>query len=95
MYCVLSFRVTYLFAFRCSGVDAMGGGLKGINREKRKDDTSLNICKGPPSLEEAWKPAAVSSVASDNYGSKCNNEIVTETDESDDGSVKPSSPSGM
>ena len=38
---------------------------------------------------------AVRSVAIDNYGSECDNEIVTETDESNDGSVKPSSPSGM
>ena len=55
----------------------------------------LNSCKGPPSLEEAWKLAAVSSVANDNAGSGCNNEIVTETEDSNNGSVKPYSPSGM
>ena len=38
----------------------------------------LNSFKGPPSLEEAWNPDALNSVASDNYGSECNNEIVTE-----------------
>ena len=37
----------------------------------------------------------VGSVASDNSGSEYNNKIVTETEDSDDGSVKPSSPSGM
>ena len=37
----------------------------------------LNNCKGPTSLEEARKPAAVISVASDNSGSECNNKIVT------------------
>ena len=37
----------------------------------------LNICKGPPSLEEAWKSAIVRSVASDNAGRECNKEIVT------------------
>ena len=95
MYCVLSFRVTCLFAFDCSCVDAMCGGLKGINHDKRKYDTSLNSCKGPPLLEEAWKPAAVSSVVSDNADIECKNEIVTDTDDSNDGSVKLSPPSGM
>ena len=37
----------------------------------------------------------MSSVVSDNSGSEFKNDIVTETDDSDDGSVKPSSPSGM
>ena len=69
VYCVLLFIIYYLFAFCCSGVDDIGGGLERINYNKRKYDTILNICKGPPSLEEAWKPAAVISVASDNYGS--------------------------
>ena len=36
MYCVLSLRVNYIFSFRCSDVDAMGGGLKGINSDKIK-----------------------------------------------------------
>ena len=54
MYCVLSFRVNYLFAFNCSGVDTTGGGFKVINNDKRKYDTSLNICKVPPSLDETW-----------------------------------------
>ena len=85
MYCVLSFRVTYLFDFCCFGVDDMGGGLKGINHYKRKYYTSLNTCKGPPSLEDEWKPAAARNLASDNSGSEFNNNIVTETD----------SPSGM
>ena len=49
----------------------------------------MNSCKFPPSLEEAWKPNSVISVARDNVGSECNNEIVTETEESDDGSAKP------
>ena len=55
----------------------------------------LNICESPPSFEEAWKPAAVIIVASDNSVIGCNNGIVTETEESNDGSVKPYSPSGM
>ena len=38
--------------------------------------------------------AAVSSVESGNYDSECNNNIVIETEDSDDGSVKSSSPSG-
>ena len=42
-------------------------------------------------MEEAWKPDPVKSVASDNDGSECNNYIVTDMDESDDGSVNPSS----
>ena len=46
-------------------------------------------------MEEACKPDAVSSVASDNARSECNNDIVTETYESDDVSVKPSLPWDM
>ena len=95
MYCVLSFRVDYLFSFHCSGVDAMGGGLKGVDHDKRKYDKSLNSCKVPPSLEKAWNPDAVSSVTSDNSCSEWNNEIGIDMDESYGGSVKPSSPSGV
>ena len=43
VYRVLSFRVTCLFSFHCSGVDAMIGGLKGIDHHKRKYYTRLNI----------------------------------------------------
>ena len=95
VYCVLSLRVTCLFNFHYAGVEDMVGGLKGNNQDKRKDDKSMNICKGPQLWDEAWKPSTVSSVASDDDGSKCINEIVTETDESDDGSVKSVPPSGM
>ena len=95
MYCVLSFRVNCLFAFNCSGVDDMGGYLKGINQETIQNGTNMNSFKGPSSLEEARKLAAVISAASDNSGSECNNEIVTETDEYNEGSVKPSPPSAM
>ena len=42
--------VTFLFAFNCSAVDAMGGFLGGINQDKKKYDTSLNSCKDPPLL---------------------------------------------
>ena len=73
----------------------MGGGLKGIYHDKINFDTSMNSCKGPPSLEEAWNPDAVISVVSYNYGSECNKDIVKYMDDSDDGNVKPSSPSGM
>ena len=86
--------LVYLF-FHYSGIDAMGRGLKGINHDRRKFYTSLNRCKGPPSLGESLNTATVISVASDNYGSEFNNDIVTETEESDDGSAKLSSPSGM
>ena len=92
--CVLAFRVTCLFSFRCSGVDA-GVCLKQIHHGNIKYDKTLDICKFPPSLEEAWELAAVSSLTSDNVGSECKNEIVTDMDESDDGGVKPSSPSVM
>ena len=94
--CVISgARVTYLFAFHYYGVDAMRWGLKEINQDKGKYDRSMNICKGPTSLEEACNPAAMSSAESDNNISEWKNGIVTETDDSDDGSVKPSPPSGM
>ena len=39
--------------------------------------------------------STVRYVASDNASSECNNNIVTETKDSDNVSVKPSSPSGM
>ena len=55
----------------------------------------LNICKIPTSLEETQNMATVRCVASDNASSECNNNIVTETKDSDNISVKPSSPSGM
>ena len=93
MYCVLSSRVAYLFYFYCYGVDVMDIILKRINHDERKYDTSLNICIVPTPLEEAWNLAAVSIVASDNYGSEYNNEVLKETDNSNYGSVKPSSPS--
>ena len=93
--CVLSLRVTCLFSFRCSDVDAVGVCLKDIHRGNIKDDTTLDICKFLPPLEKAWNLAAVSSLTSDNVGSECNNEIVTDMDDSDDGSLKPSSPSVM
>ena len=37
----------------------------------------------------------MSSVSSDNSSSECRNDILTETDVSNEGNVKPSSPSGM
>ena len=55
----------------------------------------LNSCKGSPLLEGSWKPAAVRSVASDNSVNEYNKDIVTEMEESNYGSVEPSSPSGM
>ena len=84
MYCVLSFRVTCLFAFRFPGVYDVGGCLKGTNHDKRRDDTSMNICKGPPLLEESRTIDSISSEESDNNDSKCNIKIVTETNESND-----------
>ena len=48
----------------------MGGGLKGINQDKRRYDTSMNIYKVPPSSEGEWNPASVRSVSSDNSGSE-------------------------
>ena len=95
VYFVLLFRVNSLFDFNYFVVDAMGGVLKGINQDNRNYDTSMNSFKGPSLLDEALKPAAVSSVTSDNSISERNNDIVTETDGFDDGSVKPYSPSGI
>ena len=58
--------VTFLFTFCYAGVYAMGGGLKGIYQDKRKDDTIMDSCKGPPSLQESWNPYSVRIVAIDN-----------------------------
>ena len=77
----LSFMVTYLFGLHCSGVYTMGGGLKKINHGKIKDNTNMNSCKFPPSLEEVWKPASVSGASSDNPISDCNSDIVIDADE--------------
>ena len=55
----------------------------------------LNIYKVNPLVEEARNLDVVISVPSDNYFSECNNNIVTETEESNDGSLKPSPPSDM
>ena len=73
----------------------MGRGLKGINYYRRNDDKSINSCKVPPSSEEVLNTYAVITVESDNSVSECNNDIVTEMDDSDDVSVKPYSPSSM
>ena len=69
--------------------------MEGINQDMRKYDKSLSICKALPSLEEDWNPSNIISVASDIYGSECNSDIVTETDEYNDGSMKPFPPSDM
>ena len=53
----------------------------------------LNIYKAPSSLKEAWNPAAVSIVSSDNTGSEYDKNIVRGVEGSDDGTVKPYSPS--
>ena len=63
-------------------MDAMCGGLKGINKDNRKYDTSLNSFKGHPSLEESCNPDSLISLVGDNAVSEFKNEIVTETDES-------------
>ena len=55
----------------------------------------MNSSKLTLSLEETWNNSSFSSVASDNAGSECNNKFFAETDGFDNGSVKPSSPSGM
>ena len=44
-------------------------------------------------MEEAWKPDAVISVAGDNSDFEFKNYIVTDIYESDDGIVRPYSPS--
>ena len=44
----------------------------------------LNSCKCSPPLEEARKMDSVSSATSDNSGSERNNEIMTETEDSND-----------
>ena len=73
----------------------MGRGLKGIHQDKIKYDTHMNICKFPPSLKEAQKPDSVISAERENYGSERKNGIVTDMNESNYGSVKISSLSGM
>ena len=52
----------------------------------------INRCKIPPSLDEEWKTAAVISVPSDKVDSEFNSDTVTDTEESEDGGVKPYSP---
>ena len=65
------------------------------NSLQEKYNTSMNISKGPPSLEDAQKPDSLISMASKNTGSEYNNKIVTETDEFNDRSVKPYSHSDI
>ena len=76
-------------------VQSYGWRFGKIKQDRRKYETSLNSCKSPTSLEESWKPSDMISVASDNYGSECNNDIVTDMNECNDGSVKLSLPSDM
>ena len=53
MFGVLSFKASCLFAFNHSGINAMGGVLKGINQDNKKYDRSLNSYKVYQSLEDA------------------------------------------
>ena len=61
-------------------MDSVGSPKEEVKLNTHLTVTHMNSCKCPPSLEEEWNPAAVISVASDNAGSECNNEIVTETE---------------
>ena len=67
----------------------MGKGLEKINQDKRKYDTSMNTCKYPHSLEQAGNHTAAITVVSANSVSGCNNYIMTQTEESKNGSDKP------
>ena len=63
-------------------VDDVGGGSEVRILENSSYDTSLDVCKGPPTLEEIENPAAESSLSSDNYVSGSWNYCAKEMDDS-------------
>ena len=76
-------------------MDSVGTTKEEVKLNTPVRASQFNRCKGPLLLDQAREPSAVSSLDSDNYGSECNNKVVTETEEANDGSAKTSSPSGM
>ena len=93
--CVLSLVDVLLIFLNDSSTDAMGGVLEGINQDNSKYDTSLNTCKSSPSLEEVGNISDASGLESGNSRNECKHNITIETEDSNDGNVKPSSPSDM
>ena len=63
--------------------------------EEINNNTSLDACKGPPTLEVGKNPADESSLESDNYVSESNNDCVTDIGDPEDKSTDKSSPLGM
>ena len=51
-------------------IESVGSSEEEVKLNKHIPQPYFNIFKGPPSLEEARKTAAVNSVASDNYASE-------------------------
>ena len=76
-------------------MESFGSTEEEVKMNNPEPAPHLNSCTCSPSLKEAWKPASVSSAVIDNCGSERNSEIVKETEDSNDGSVKPYSPSGV
>ena len=56
--------------------DTYSEGSEVIILENINDDTSLDACKGPPTLEEGGNTAAESSPKSDIAGSKSKNDCA-------------------
>ena len=54
-------------------MDSVGSPEEEVNLNNPVPAPHLNSCKGPPSLDEAWKSSAVRSLASDNSVSEYNN----------------------
>ena len=75
--------------------DGAGEGSEVRMIEEVNDNTSLDACKGPPTLEVGKNPADEISLESDNYGSKSNNDCVIDIEDPEDESTDKSSPLGM
>ena len=65
----------------------MGKGSEVKIIDKSNDETSLDACKVPPTLEGGGNLAAESSTASENYDSEANKYCATEIEESEDEST--------
>ena len=76
-------------------VDGDCEGSELIITEKINEDTSLDACKGPPTLEVGKNQADEISPKSENYGSESNRDCATEIEEPEDENTDEYPPLGM
>ena len=78
-----------------SKVDNTGLGSEVRTPDNINDDTNLDVCKLPPTLEEVENTDFDISTAIDNAVSESNNDCATDMEELDEGDKVPHYPFGM